>query len=298
MSEDAPTLGESMYLARLTELANLHSSNMRHDSDRTPGLVVLRRDAPSTIEATMYEPVLCVILQGSKVTSVGHQTAELGPGDALLVSHALPVVSRITKASKAEPYIAVILPIDVQLVHSLDIDLADAPRAESAARPLSAGPADASWLAPLVRYVEMFGNRMDLKILGPATRREIYYRLLLSPLGGMLRTLVVADSHASRITKAIHLLRSKFRVPLRVPELAKSAAMSASSFHEHFKAITGRTPLQYQKDLRLIEAHTLLTAMSHTVSEVAYAVGYESPSHFSRDYRRRYGVPPSSGGAV
>jgi transcriptional regulator GlxA family with amidase domain len=135
-------------------------------------------------------------------------------------------------------------------------------------------------------------------VLGPSTLREIHYRLLLSPVGGMLRNLLVADSHASRVAKAIRRLRSEYRVPLKVPDLAKAAGMSASSFHEHFKAVTGTTPLQYQKDLRLIEAHALLTAMSHTVSEAAYEVGYESPNHFSRDYNRKFGLPPSRGASA
>jgi len=108
----------------------------------------------------------------------------------------------------------------------------------------------------------------------------------------MLRNLLVADSHASRVAKAIRRLRAEFRSPLSVSDLAKTAGMSASSFHQHFKAVTGTTPLQYQKDLRLIEARALLANASLTVSAAAYAVGYESPTHFSRDYSRKFGLPP------
>jgi AraC-like DNA-binding protein len=283
-----------MSLSRLTDLAHRYGSGTTPKQQGMPGLSVLRRDALSDIEASMYEPVLCLILQGHKVTSIGDQSAELGPGDALLVSHDLPVVSRITKASARVPYLAVILSIDVQVVASLYEDVAHAPIVEASVRSLSVGSADASWLAPLIRYVELAGSPTDAKVLGPSTLREIHYRLLLSPVGGMLRNLLVADSHASRIARAIRRLRSEYRAPLRVPDLAKAAGMSASSFHEHFRAVTGTTPLQYQKDLRLIEAHALLTALRQTVSEAAYAVGYESPNHFSRDYSRKFGVPPSS----
>jgi AraC-like DNA-binding protein len=284
-----------MYLSRLIDLASHYDADLGHKKLHMPGLSVLRREAPSHIEALVYEPVLCLILQGCKVTCSGDQRAELGPGEALIVSHDLPVVSRITQASAQEPYLAMILALDLQLVHSLYDQVAEAPLPRVNARSLCVGPAEAAWLAPLVRYVELTGNRMDAKVLGPATLREIHYRLLLSPVGGMLRNLLVADSHASRIARAIRQLRSEYRLPLRVPDLAKAADMSASSFHEHFKAVTGTTPLQYQKDLRLIEAQGLLTALSHTVSEAAYAVGYESPNHFSRDYSRKFGVPPSRG---
>jgi AraC-like DNA-binding protein len=288
-----------MHLSRLTELSNRYCVDQQFKKKAMPHLSVFRRDAPSQIEVLTYEPALCVILQGSKTAAIGDQVANLSPGDTLIVSHELPVVSRITKASTREPYLAVVLFLDLQVLHSLYDQLADAlavPMASS--RSLSVGSVEAAWLAPLVRYFELAGSGLDAKVLGPPTLREIHYRLLLSPIGGMLRNLLVADSHASRVAKAIRQLRSEYRVPLRVPDLAKVAGMSASSFHEHFKAVTGTTPLQYQKDLRLIEAHGLLTVLSHTVSEAAYAVGYESPNHFSRDYSKKFGVPPSRGAST
>jgi len=282
-----------MDLARLKDLSVRYYADKQCKNRKLPGLSVLRREAQSDIEAWIYEPVLCLILQGGKVTSVGDQAVELGPGDALLVSHDLPVVSRITKASAREPYLAVILSLDLRLVRCLYDEVAESPAPDACVRSLSAAPADSAWLAPLVRYLELMDNPLDAKVLGSSILREIHYRLLLASIGKMLRNLLVADSHASRVAKAIRRLRSEYRFPLRVQDLAKSAGMSASSFHQHFKAVTGTTPLQYQKDLRLIEARALLTERSHTVSGVAYAVGYESPTHFSRDYTRKFGFPPS-----
>jgi transcriptional regulator GlxA family with amidase domain len=136
-------------------------------------------------------------------------------------------------------------------------------------------------------------NAQDARVLGPAILLETHYRLLLSPMGKMLRQLVIADSHASRIAKAIQQLKTEFRSPLSVSELASTAGMSVSSFHQHFKSVTGTTPLQYLKDMRLIAAKAMLLNKSHTVSQVSYAIGYESPAHFSRDYRRKFGLPPS-----
>ncbi len=283
-------------LSRLTDLCNHYSVTAPEAFKLLPGLSILRREAESDIEAVIYEPVVCLILQGSKVTSIGNQSVNLHPGDALLVSHDLPVVSRITGASVEEPYLAAILSLDLGLVRSLYDQVADALAPDDDARSLSAGPADPAWLAPLVRYFELIENPLDAKVLGPSIRREIHYRLLLSPIGKMLRNLLVADSHASRVAKAIRKVRAEYRSPLSVADLAKTAGMSASSFHEHFKSVTGTTPLQYQKDLRLIEAKVLLA--DHTVSEAAYAVGYESPTHFSRDYSRKFGLPPSRDASV
>ncbi len=282
-----------MEFSRLINLCNRYLIENRKGVKDLPGLSIFHRAAESDIEAFIYEPVICLILQGSKVTSIGDQFVELQPGDALLVSHDLPVVSRITRASDCEPYLALILSLDLGLVRSLYDQVADLSAPDSHAWALSAGPADPAWLAPLVRYFELMDSPLDAKVLGPSTMREIHYRLLLSPIGRMLRNLLVADSHASRVAKAIRWVRAGFRSPLSVPELAKSAGMSASSFHEHFKSVTGTTPLQFQKDLRLIEARALLMGGNQTVSEAAYAVGYESPTHFSRDYNRKFGLPPS-----
>jgi AraC-like DNA-binding protein len=287
-----------MDLSRLTELCSRYDTDNPQGVQGLPGLSIFRREAESDIEAFVYEPVICLILQGSKVTAIGDQRVELHPGDALLVSHDLPVVSRITRASAEEPYLAAILSLDLGLLRSLYNQVADAPAPADhvrslSARSLSGGPADPAWLTPLIRYFELLDDPLDAKVLGPSIRREIHYRLLLSPIGRMLRNLLVADSHASRVAKAIGQVRAEFRSPLSVPDLAKTAGMSASSFHEHFKSVTGTTPLQYQKDLRLIEARALLAERSHSVSEAAYAVGYESPTHFSRDYSRKFGLPPS-----
>lgn len=282
-----------MDLSHLVSLVSRYTAGEPSNFQELPNLSIYRRDDVSAIEAMVYEPVVCLILQGSKVTSIGDQRVDLRPGDALLVSHDLPVVSRITNASKKEPYIAVILSLDLGLVRSLYDQVADADMPEARVRSLSAWQADPAWIAPLIRYFELSDNPRDAQVLGPSILREIHYRLLMSPIGGMLRRLLIADGHASRIAKAILVLRSGFRSPLSVPDLAKRSGMSPSSFHVHFKSVTGTTPLQYQKDLRLIEARASLVERGLSVSETAYAVGYESPTHFSRDYSKKFGVPPS-----
>lgn len=287
-----------MDYSHLIGLSARYRANGLNLDQLLPGLSIFCRQRPSDIEAFVYEPAICLILQGSKVTSIGDQRVELRPGDALLISHDLPVVSRVTEASAHEPYLAAILALDLGLVRSLYDQVGDAFGPDDLVRSLCAGTADPAWLDPLLRYFELIDNPLDARVLGPAVLREIHYRLLLSPIGKMLRNFLVADSHASRVAKAIQRVRSEFRSPLTVPDLARTAGMSASSFHDHFKSVTGTTPLQYQKDLRLIEARALLVDRSHTVSQAAYAVGYESPTHFSRDYSRKFGLPPSRDAGV
>lgn len=281
-----------MTLSQISCLAMHYGAEVQRGKGGLPRLGVYRRYRVSDIEATVYEPVLCLILQGGKTTGIGEHRVELRPGDALLVSHHLPVVSRITEASPERPYTAVVLTLDLGIVRGLYGQLADAADSGFEAKPLSVGQADPVWLAPLARYLELIDNEMDAEVLGPATLREIHYRLLTSPMGRMLRPQLAVESHASRIAKAIARMRADFRLPMRVADLAGAAGMSASSFHAHFRSVTGTTPLQYQKDLRLIEARSLLIDRGQSVSEAAYSVGYESPTHFSRDYSRKFGSPP------
>jgi AraC-like DNA-binding protein len=258
-----------------------------------PNLFVMRKEEISALEAVVYNPVICLILQGAKETTVGRQSVKLRVGDALLVSHDLPVVSKITLASPDIPYLALILSIDLGVIRSLYEQVGETVIEVPNARSLSAGPADPSWVEPLDRYLSLAGKPLEAKVLGPAILREVHFRLLMSPIGGMLRNLLSVDSHASRVGKAILKIRADFSKPLAVAILAETAGMSPSSFHEHFKSVTGTTPLQFQKDLRMIAARDLLQSGQNTVSAAGYEVGYESPTHFSRDYTRKFGVAPS-----
>jgi AraC-like DNA-binding protein len=280
-----------MNLERLIELASRQLSPHERSQVARPmhGLVLLRQDTPSALEASLYDPVLCLILQGRKQVAIGGQTLSFGPGECLLVSHDLPVRSRVTSA----PYLALVLQVDAASVRKLRDEIAESvldserPRAAVTHRP------DSGLLDALGRYLALAESPADAKVLGPLIWQEIHYRLLVAPFGGMLRRLVHRDSHASAIARAIGHIRGDLRSSMAVPDLARRVGMSASSFHQHFKAITATTPLQYQKELRLLEARRLLKAGGASVTTVAYEVGYESTSQFSREYARKFGVPPS-----
>lgn len=268
------------------------------DDDALPSLVVLRQDKKTSFDAVVYNPVICLILQGAKVTSIGDQVSTLSAGDALIVSHALPVQSRITEASVEKPYLALILSLDLGMIRSLYEQVGGYLHEAPEARSLSAAPAQPDLVDAIARYLSLRDRPLDARVLGPAILREIHYRLLVSPNGGMLRSLLSVDSHASRVSKAILRIRAEFRETLAIAELAQIAGMSQSSFHGHFKQVTGTTPLQYQKDLRMIVARDLMRSGKHSVSSASFEVGYESPTHFSRDYQRKFGMPPSKAVAL
>ncbi len=233
--------------ARLKQLSVQHCVDKNESSQLLPNLAVFRRESPSAVEASIYEPAVCLILQGSKVVSTGDHTVNLKPGELLLISNEIPVVSHITKASTSEPYLALVLWLDMQLARSLHEQMSEPMPFDIQPKSLSVGESDSTWVTPFLKYVELVDNPLDAKILGPSILREIHYRILLSSTGVVLRTILAADTYANRISKAIKRLRSEFRSPLKVSELANVASMSASSFHTYFKKITGTTPCNFKR---------------------------------------------------
>jgi AraC-like DNA-binding protein len=254
-----------------------------------PGLTLLRHYRRNDFEATLYEPVVCLIVQGRKETTLASRSMAVSAGDVLLISHDLPVLSHVTEA----PYLSLLLKLELGALRSLYEEVAESGLDPTRARALEVHRADPQLIEALHRYLALAASATDAKVLGPLIVKEIHYRLLMAPFGGMLRSLVRYDSPASAVTRAIAHIRRDFRRPIAVPELAQRVGMSASAFHKHFKAVTCSTPLQYQKDLRLLEARRLLVTGGASVSTAAYEVGYESPSQFSREYARKFGAPPS-----
>ncbi len=209
-----------------------------------------------------------------------------------MVSHAVPVTTRVLEASPERPYLSLVAPLDLALLRSLDHDLGDDPGSAASAGAFAVHAVDDATVAVLRRFVALLDDPTDARVLGPAVRRELHYRLLRAPSGAMLRSLLQRGSHASHIAQAIAALRRDFRQRLEVDALARSVGMSPSSFYRHFKDVTATTPLQYHKRLRLTEARRLLRGGEHSVATAAFEVGYESPSQFSREYARTFGAPP------
>lgn len=276
-------------LDRLSESLQGHSHE--GNAELLAGLAVYRCVRPTEIDAVIYEPFAYVVVQGEKETTLGDRQVTLKPGHCVVVGHDLPVLARISRASKSKPYLALALRLDLRLIRQLCAELADTGAPEDA-RSFEVARVDASTLDVLQRYLNLASDAQSAAVLLPLVRKELHYRLLTSESGAMLRALSHRDSRASNVAKAIKILRKEFKRSLQVSELARSAGMSDSSFHKHFKAMTATTPLQYQKDLRLAEARSLLQSGTESVSNVAFEVGYESASQFSREYSRKFGVPP------
>lgn len=274
------------------EFVHISATNSADLRNSLPGLAVIRREHQNPVESTIYKPVVCLILRGSKTVTAAGEEFNLGLGDALLVSHDSPVASRITQANPKEPYLAIILSIDMETIRGLYDQVGEAATAPGVSRSLAADVADPSWINPLGRYLALINDPMGAKVLGPMILTEIHYRLLMSAQGEMFRNLLCSHSSASRIGRAIAHIRQDYHKPLSINDLAKLAGMSQSTFHSHFKSITGTTPLQYQKELRIIEARRRLKEGGQSISAISFDVGYQSPSQFSREYSRKFGLSP------
>jgi AraC-like DNA-binding protein len=290
----ARSLVESLLTPALALIGRGGGPHVAQSVQPLPGLRLLRHPRVTAFEASVYEPVVCLIVQGRKETTFGDRTLDARAGQCLLVSHDLPVRSRVLEA----PYLSLLLDVELGLLRSLYDEVADATPEAGSARVLEVNQADPAMVDALHRYLALAESPTDAKVLGPMIRKEIHYRLLTAPFGGMLRSLVRHDSHASAIARAIARIRREYSAALEVPDLARSVGMSTSSFHKHFKSVTSSSPLQYQKDLRLLEARRLLVTGERTVSDAAFEVGYESPSQFSREYARKFGVAPSRDAAA
>lgn len=283
-----------MVLHKLADEALGHIPHQRGEEPQAvhplPGLMLLRHHRCNAFQASLYEPVVCLIVQGQKETTLGSHRVVANVGDVLLISHDLPVVSRVTQA----PYLALLFSVEVATLRGLYDEVAEAGLSPTPARAMEGHQADPALIEALRRYLALgAGPQADARVLGPLLVKEIHYRLLAAPFGGMLRSLLRYDSPASAVGRAIAHIRRDFRSTIAVPDLAQRVGMSTSAFHKHFKAITYSTPLQYQKDLRLMEARRLLAMGGASVTVAAYEVGYESASQFSREYARKFGVPPS-----
>ncbi len=259
-----------------------------------PRLFLIRSSTPTLPLHTVYDPAVCLIAQGSKRAILGDQVLTYDAEKYLVISVDVPVVGQILKATSERPYLCVKFNLDREVLASLLLD-----QAVSSSGPQGPVPALAvSAVTPeltdaAVRMLRLLESPGDAKVLAPLIEREILFRLLQGEQGGRVREIAMADSRLQRINRAINWLKTNYREALRVDDLADMAGMSASAFHSHFKSITAMSPLQYQKQLRLQEARRLMLLGMRDAASASYDVGYSSPSQFSREYRRLFGLPPS-----
>jgi AraC-like DNA-binding protein len=277
----------------LTQYIERHGGGEGLLATAIDGLMLFRSTGSALATHTIYRPCLCVVVQGAKQVTVGDVSLDYDELQCLIVSIDLPAFGSVTRGSVEKPYLAIALEFDVQVMRAVMEELETPPRPSDGVGPaIFVNTLSAHLTDCMLRLVRLLDLPQAVPILFPAVMREICFWLLTGTNGGEVCKLALPDSHTRRIADAIYLLRDNFTRAIRVQELASAARMSVSSFHEHFKALTSMTPLQYQKQLRLLEARRLLLAGGIGVSEAAYRVGYESASQFSREYSRMFGGAP------
>ncbi len=245
----------------------------------------------------VIEPVLSLVAQGAKRVEVGKQAFDYRAGQFLVVSVDLPVDAHVVEATPELPYLGFGMALRPEAIASLLLEAGSA-RTVGDGRPgIAVSDLSSDLVDPIVRLLRLLDRPSDVPVLAASLEREILWRLINGPQGATVRQIGLADSRMSQIGRAIRWLRSHFAETVRIEDLADTAGMSITSLHRHFRSITSMTPIQYQKQLRLQAARARLMATREDVSEVGFAVGYDSPSQFSREYRRMFGKPPSRDGA-
>jgi AraC-like DNA-binding protein len=282
--------------AATSALANAIAKIAQNDGDyptAIPALSLHRRKMPTAPMHCIYGLGLGVVAQGSKQVMLGGEMMDYGPGQSMLTTIDLPVVAHVTRASAREPFLGMMLTLDARAIVQLAADIEKSPmRMDQGYRSLSIETLDATLLNALTRLLALLEEPLLLPRLAPLIRQEITIRLLAGPHGPYLRRLVSAGSPGQQIAKTVVWLKQNFARAMDIDELAARAHMSATTFRQHFRAITGFSPLQYQKQLRLQEARQLMFNQNLDAGHAGGRVGYESVSQFSREYARLFGEPP------
>ncbi|SER02615.1 Helix-turn-helix domain-containing protein [Amphritea atlantica] len=254
-------------------------------------LVIVSFCTPTPIESSVYQPLLCLVLQGEKQVSAGEHQVRCSQARMILVSHHIPVISQITQASDQTPYVAVILPLDREkLLRYFDPTHTTRPVDDSAAIGCHQVPNEVA--QALGRLIELANEPTLAPMIAPLIEDEIHARLMHSEIGQRLMRLVWHSDKSAQVAKIIKLINDDLSKNLSIAELAKESGMSRSALHQHFKAITGMSPLAYTKELRLLKAQTLVRESSRPIASIGFDVGYDNHAQFSREYARKFDKSP------
>ncbi|EGQ8124109.1 AraC family transcriptional regulator [Vibrio parahaemolyticus] len=296
MSDSSPTSLPSRAFAtqKLAKQIDRWTGNANQYDTPISGLRFSRWTTPTPPTSYTHNPSICLIAQGRKRVLLGEESFIYDANHFLISSVDLPIIANIIEASEEQPYLGLIMELDLTEISQLIIDSELAfTQSKEAQKGIAVGELSESLLDAFVRLAELLDEGQNIKILAPIIKREIFYRLLMSEQGTRLHQIVTAGSHSHQIAKAIDWLKNNFVKPLSVGDLASYTGMSKSSFYTHFRSMTSMTPLQFQKKLRLSEARRLMLTENLDAMAATFKVGYESPSQFSREYSRLFGAPPS-----
>src|ERR1700685_1706784 len=289
--EQSPRVGELR--GELRRKIAAHTANAGAHATAIPGLTLYHRTAPSPCYPAMYEPSLNVFVQGRKRITLAGTTYLCDESTFLLSAVDVPVVSQIAAASEAVPLLSLLLKLDMAIVREiLSQEEFHAADGSSLARGIAIGKTTVDLLRPFCRLLDLLDAPQDIPFLSNLVQREIVYRLLRGPQGERLRAIATLGDQSHRTAKAIAWLRANYTKPLRVEKLAEIARMGMSTLHHHFRALTAMSPLQYQKQLRLVAARERMLVEGIDAACAAFERGYESASKFNREYKRLFGHPP------
>jgi len=281
--------------ANREELVERIARAMREDGIAQPlqGLYLHRHSVPMARVHGVVEPSLCVVAQGSKEFLLGESRYRYDPFHYLLVTVDLPYVGQVLEASKELPFLSLRLDLAPTLVGEILVEAGHvSPQDTASVRAISVSPVDGHLLDAMVRVARLLDAPDEARVLLPLLTREIIYRLLRGEQGARLHHLAILRGYSPHIARAIERLRHDFDQPLRIEQLARELGMSVSGLRQHFKAVTAMSPSQFQKQLRLQEARRLLLGENIDAASAAYRVGYQDTSHFNREYKSFFGVPP------
>ncbi|MGO4542618.1 AraC family transcriptional regulator N-terminal domain-containing protein [Paenibacillus sp. 2TAB19] len=286
----------SKKVTRQNELASIIERYLEEDgvqSTAIPSLYIMRRSIASGPSHGVYKPSFCLVAQGEKEVWLAKERFIYSPADYLVASVHLPVTTQVTEATPDVPYLGLRLEFTpsqiLKVLH--DTELRANPK-ESSKRAMFVSHIESSLLDAVIRLLRLLDSPEDISMLVPLYTEEILYRVLQGQNGDMLKGIVMEESSIRQIRDVIEHIMNHFNHSFRIEELAEIANMSISSFHRHFKDVTAMSPIQFQKQMRLQEARRLLLTESADATDVAYRVGYESTSQFSREYSRMFGFPP------
>lgn len=283
-------------MEKLDQLARLIAQNTDDDGvfeTVIPRLSVIRMSKPTEPLHAIHQPAVCIIAQGAKQVMLADEIFRYSPGQYLVVSVDMPVTGQVIEATQEEPYLCLRLDLDLKLLSEMLVDMPTAPGVPAMRKKcIGLSYTNPEFLDAALRLAQLLDKPDEIAYLAPLIERELMFRLLRGDQAEMIRQILAPENRLQQVNRAISWIRQNFSAPFSIEQVAIEARMSTSSLHQHFREVTAMSPLQYQKQLRLQEARRLILGKAMDAATAAHQVGYDSPSQFSREYRRLFGAPP------
>lgn len=284
------------FMKKLNEIADLiarHTSKDGFHATPIERIMLVRSSTVTMPMPNVYRPQLCLVVQGQKEVTLGDRVFRYVPGRYGVVTHDLPATGQVTEAAPDKPYLCLYLDFDPVMLGQLTLRMPSPSDVSSPPIGKTVSTAGTSLLDAVLHLLRLLDEPATVSVLGPLAEQEVLYRLLAGPDGARMRHITASQGRVAQVGRAIAWIAQNFRERFSIERLAAEAGMSPSSLHAHFRSVTAMTPLQFQKQLRLQDARSLMLVQDIDATTAAFRVGYESPSQFTREYRRHFGEPPA-----